>query len=76
LQDPKNTRYEEWENASTVFVVYDGPELHKYQNALVWLRTITGRNFDSPEEWVEWWQASHSNLILSEDGLKLVRKRK
>jgi hypothetical protein len=25
---------------------------------------------------VRWWQANRSNLILSEDGLKLISKRK
>jgi hypothetical protein len=36
---------------------------------------MTGQDFVSPEEWVRWWQANHSNLVLSEDGLKLVSKR-
>jgi len=34
---------------------------------------ITGKNFDSPEEWVQWWHANRSNVVLSPDGLKLVK---
>jgi len=73
LQNPDNTRFEEWENAATVFVVYDAPELSTHQNALAWLKMITGKNFDSPEEWVQWWHANRSNVVLSPDGLKLVK---
>jgi hypothetical protein len=76
LRNPENTRYEEWEKASTVFAVYDDPELHRSKSASIWLKMITDQDFDSPEEWVRWWQANRSNLILSEDGLKLISKRK
>jgi hypothetical protein len=78
LQNPENTRYEDWENAGAVFgSTYDDPELlQRHKNALVWLKMITGQTFDSPEDWVRWWQANRSNLVLSEDGLKLVSKRK
>lgn len=76
LQNPENTRYEEWEKASTVFGVYDDPELHRHKSALIWLKMMTGKNFDSPEEWERWWQANRSNLVVSADGLKLVSKRK
>jgi hypothetical protein len=72
LQNPENTRYEEWEKASTVFGVYDDPELHRQKSALVWLKMMTGKNFDSPEEWERWWRANRSNLVVSADGLKLV----
>ena len=75
LQNPENTRYEEWEKAGTVFGVYDDRELHRQKSALIWLKMMTGQDFVSPEEWVRWWQANHSNLVLSEDGLKLVSKR-
>ena len=40
--------------------------------ALDWLKLITDQTFDSPEQWVQWWQKNHSNLILSADGRKLV----
>jgi len=73
LQNPDNTRFEEWENAATVFVVYDAPELSTHHTALAWLKMITGKNFDSPEEWVQWWHANRSNVVLSPDGLKLVK---
>jgi hypothetical protein len=78
LQNPRNTRYEECGNAGAVFgSAYDDSELlQRHKNALVWLKMITGQTFDSPEEWVRWWQANRSNLVLSEYGLKLVSKRK
>jgi hypothetical protein len=44
--------------------------------AMDWLKNKTGRSFDSPKKWVQWWQENRSNLILSEDGLKLVIKRR
>jgi len=75
LQNPENTRYEEWEKAGVVFGVYDDPELHRHKSALIWLKMMTGKNFDSPEEWERWWQANRSNLVLSADGLNLVSKR-
>jgi hypothetical protein len=76
LQNPQNTRHEEWENAGSVFSLYDDPQSQKHNSALYWLKQITGQNFDSPEQWTQWWQASHFNLALSADGMKLVSKRK
>jgi hypothetical protein len=43
---------------------------------LDWLKLITDETFDSPEQWVQWWQMNHANLILSADGRKLVSKGK
>jgi hypothetical protein len=31
---------------------------------------------DSPEKWVQWWKENRSNLVVSEDRLKLVIKRR
>jgi hypothetical protein len=76
LQNPENTRYDEWENAGSVFNLYDDPQLQKRNSALYWLKQVTGQNFDSPEQWTQWWQANHSNLTLSEDRLKLVNMKK
>jgi hypothetical protein len=73
LRNPENTRYDEWVNAQIVFgSAYDDPELKKRNSAVVWLKMTTGETFDSPEDWVRWWQANHSNLGLSESGVKLV----
>jgi hypothetical protein len=77
LRNPENTRYDEWANAQIVFgSAYDDPELHKRNSAVVWLKMTTGETFDSPEDWVRWWQANHSNLSLSANGMKLVIKAK
>jgi len=46
------------------------------RSAVSWLKTATGQSIDSPETWVRWWQENRSNLVLSEDGLKLVIKRR
>ena len=46
------------------------------RSAVSWLKNATGQSFDSPETWVRWWKENRSNLVLSEDGLKLVIKRR
>jgi hypothetical protein len=46
------------------------------RSAVSWLKNATGQSFDSPETWVRWWQENRSNLVLSEDELKLVIKRR
>jgi hypothetical protein len=75
LQNPENTRYEEWENAGVAFNVYDDPELlPKRKSALFWLKAITGQTFDSQEKWLQWWQANRSKLVLSQDGIELVSR--
>lgn len=76
LQNPANTRYDEWQNAGSVFNLYDNLQSEKRKSALYWLKQITGQNFDSGEQWTQWWQANHFNLALSADGMKLVSKRK
>ena len=74
LQNPENTRGEEWgKGEEVVRDAYDGPEPFSNKRlALDWLKLITDQTFDSPEQWVQWWQKNHSNLILSADGRKLV----
>jgi hypothetical protein len=78
LQNPENTRGEEWgKGEEVVRDAYDGPEPFSNKSlALDWLKLITDQTFDSPEQWVQWWQKNHSNLILSADGRKLVGKGK
>jgi hypothetical protein len=75
LQNPENTRGEEWERGEQVLRAYDGPETFSNSRlALDWLKLITGQTFDSPEDWAKWWQQNRSNLVLSEDGQKLVNR--
>jgi len=78
LQSPQNTRYDEWEVAESVFrTVYDDPDLpNSRKPAMDWLTAITGQTFDSPEQWVQWWQANRTNLALSDDGRALVVAKK
>jgi hypothetical protein len=77
LQNPENTRGEEWEKGEQVVRAYDGPEpISNKRMALDWLKLITDQTFDSPEDWVLWWQENHSNLVLSADGRKLASKTK
>jgi hypothetical protein len=59
--------------AQVVFALYDDPyELRSQKPAMDWLNAITLQTFDSPEEWVRWWEASHPKFALSEDGRILV----
>jgi hypothetical protein len=76
LQNPENTLGEEWDKGEEVVrAAYDGPEPFSSKRlALDWLKLITDQTFDSSEQWVQWWQKNHSNLILSADGRKLVGK--
>ena len=76
LQNPENTLGEEWDKGEQVVrAAYDGPEPFSSKRlALDWLKLITDQTFDSSEQWVQWWQKNHSNLILSADGRKLVGK--
>jgi hypothetical protein len=75
LQNPENTRGEEWERGEQVLRAYDSPEPFSNKRlALDWLKLITGQTFDLLEDWAKWWQQNRSNLVLSEDGQKLVNR--
>jgi len=78
LQNPENTLGEEWEKGEKIVgAAYDTPEPFSTKRlALDWLKLITDQTFDSPEQWVQWWQMNHANLIVSADGRKLVSKGK
>jgi hypothetical protein len=76
LENPENTRGEEWSKGEQVVrdaYDYPGPFSSKCL-ALDWLKLLTDQTFDSPEQWVQWWEKNHSNLVLSADGRKLVTK--
>src|SRR5260370_24284608 len=76
LQNPENTRGEEWgKGEEVVRDAYDGPEPFSNKSlALDWLKLITDQTFDSPEQWVQWWQKNHSNLLRSAAGRELLGK--
>jgi Flp pilus assembly pilin Flp len=71
--NPEDMPYGDWHEAQVVFSLYDDPEEPRSQKpAMDWLSAITLQTFDSPEAWVQWWEASHTKLVLSEDGRGLV----
>jgi hypothetical protein len=73
LQNPENTLGEEWVKGEKTLAAYDGQEPFSNKRlALDWLKLLTDQTFDSPEQWVQWWQKNHSNLVLSADRRKLV----
>jgi hypothetical protein len=73
LQNPENTLGEEWEKGEKILAAYDGPEPFSPKRlALEWLKLLTDQTFDWPEQWVQWWEKNHSNLVLSADGRKLI----
>ena len=51
-------------------------EDHCRLRTLATLKELTGKTFDSPEEWVRWWHDNRTDLVLSGDGRKLVTKSK
>jgi hypothetical protein len=79
LQRPENVPFLEWAKARNLtFEIQDERQLQdevsQRNTAMYWLKNTTGRSFDFPEKWVQWWQENRSNLVLSEDGRKLVIK--
>jgi hypothetical protein len=77
LQNPENTLGEEWVKGEKTLAAYDGPgPFSSKRLALDWLKLLTDQTLDSPEQWVQWWEKNHSNLVLSADGRKLVSKGK
>jgi len=78
LQNPENTLGEEWGKGDKVVgAAYETPEPFSTKHlASEWLKLMTDKTFDSPDDWVQWWQKNHASLILSADGRKLVSKGK
>jgi len=81
LHRPENVHYLEWAKAWDVTLEVRNEQqlqdiLRRRDAAMDWLKNTTNLSFDSPEKWVQWWQENRSNLVLSEDGLKLVIKRR
>ena len=80
LENPENTRAQDWEKASAMIndLCLDdrGYQYHCPLRTLATLKELTGKTFDSTKEWVRWWQDNRANLVLSEDGRRLVTKSK
>jgi hypothetical protein len=80
LENPENTRAKDWERARTMVndICLDDRayEDHCRLRTLATLKELTGKTFDSPEEWVRWWHDNRTDLVLSGDGRKLVTKSK
>ena len=81
LQRPENRAFWKWATArNLIFEISDTAQnmdpVSQKRTAMYWLKETTNQSFDSPEKWVEWWQNNRSLLALSDDGLKLVVKRR
>ena len=73
LENPENTRQDEWRRARDLLGDLQGTDpRYGLDHAMSVLRMITGQSFGSSENWIEWWQAKRTRLILSTDGAKLV----
>jgi hypothetical protein len=74
LEDPRNTRNEDWQTAYDL--VADLPQdidpLRNARDAMQALKRLTGQSFESPQQWIQWWSANKSNLVLSPEGNQLV----
>jgi len=73
LQKPQSEHYAEQVKARDLDIEVSED---RRRLAVSWLKNATGQSFDSPGTWVRWWQENRSSLVLSEDGFKLVIKRK
>jgi hypothetical protein len=81
LQRPENRAFLKWATArKLIFEISDTAQnmdpVSQKSTAMYWLKETTNQSFDSPEKWVQWWQDNRSLLALSDDGLKLVVKRR
>lgn len=81
LQRPENRLLFEWATARNLIFEISDPRqntdpVSQKNSAMYWLKETTNQSFDSPEKWVQWWQDNRSLLALSDDGLKLVVKRR
>lgn len=73
LENPENTRQDEWRRARDLVGDLNGTNpRYSLDHAMSSLTMITGQSFGSSEDWIKWWQAKRTRLILSADGAKLV----
>jgi hypothetical protein len=79
LENPENTRSGDWEKASLMvgdLCIDDNGQMHCPIRTLSILKQLTGKTFDSPEQWVQWWHDNRAKVALSGDGRTLVTKNK
>ncbi len=77
LENPENTRSGDWEKASRMIgdlCIDDNGQMHCPIRTLAILKQLTGKTFDSPQQWVQWWHDNRANVALSGDGRTLVTK--
>lgn len=77
LENPENTRSSDWEKASRMIsdlCLDDNGQIRCPSRTLAILKELTGKTFDSPEEWVQWWHDNRANVLLSGDERTLVTK--
>ena len=75
LENPENTRSRDWEKANAMIgdlCVEDKGQIHCPIRTLAILKQLTGKTFDSPQQWVQWWHHNRANVVLSGDGRTLV----
>ena len=75
LRPAQNTRVQDWERAYVMIgnlcIDDKGYNIHCPIRTLYVLKELTGKRFDSSEEWVRWWHENRENLFLSGDGRTL-----
>jgi hypothetical protein len=79
LENPENTRSHDWEKASGMIsglCLDDKGQVGCPTRTTAILKELTGKTFDSPEEWVQWWHDNRTSLVLSGDGRILATKSK
>jgi hypothetical protein len=52
--------------------ITDRGQVHCPTRTVRILKQLTGQSFDSPAQWVQWWQDNRAYLALSADGRTLV----
>jgi hypothetical protein len=75
LQNPDNTRQQEWLKARQLADDLPDASLLGTRHTMSVLKVITDQSFDSPATWVNWWQQNHSTVSLSPNGRKLTSRR-
>jgi hypothetical protein len=79
LENPQNTRASDWEKASAMvgdLCVDDKGQIRCPIRTLATLKQLTGKTFDAPAEWAQWWHDNRTNVVLSGDGRTLATKDK
>lgn len=80
LNQPRGNdpRFTAWQNATVMVVdlcLEDHGAIHCPTQTLKTLKLLTGKTFDSPQQWERWWRDNRASIALSEDGRMLVTKK-